>query len=73
MACFYMSPMALEICIPQRATKHITNVLETLTKPGCLSQTCCETRLKIVTGTYSFHIYFEIMKREGMLFLLRSK
>ena len=50
-----MPPISLEIRIPRRATRDITNVLETMTKPGCLSQTCCKARLKNVTATYNLH------------------
>ena len=72
MVCFNMAPIALEFRIPQRATRDITNVLETIIKhwwnPDML-----QTAVKnYMIGTYSFHIYIEIMEACCSYFILKD-
>ena len=65
--CFYIPPITLEIYISQRTTRDITNVLETMIKPWCLSH--CR---HVVKRDYLQFPYLQ-WNIEGKLFLLHTK
>ena len=67
MVCFYIPPIALEIYISRRTTRDITNVLETMIKPWCLSH--CRHVAKRDYLQFSY-LQWNI---EGKLFLLHTK
>ena len=72
MACFNMPPIALELRIPQRATRTITNVLETMIKPWWNPDMMQAAITNYMIGTYSFHINIEIMKACCPYFTLKD-
>ena len=67
MVCFYIPPIALEIYISRRTTRDITNVLETMIKPWCLSH--CR---HVAKRDYLQFPYLQ-WNIEGKLFLLHTK